>query len=82
MPNREDVIEVTDPVQVDLVDDRLHCTFISGKRHFTFALSFHKAANGCHGAMGLLQQARMREAQVVKSIGPRPAEKNPPRRHR
>jgi hypothetical protein len=60
MPDSSDVVEVTEPVELAVVDDRLHVTFVSGQRSRTYSLSFHKARNSIHAAMRLLDKASER----------------------
>lgn len=59
MPD-SDVVEVTAPVEMEIVDDRLQFTLISGKRQRTYSISFHKARNSIHAAKSLLDQASER----------------------
>lgn len=65
MPETSDVVEITEPIELRIVDDRLHFTCISGKRTRTYSISFHKARNAAHQA-GLLLDERDRNARVAQ----------------
>jgi hypothetical protein len=51
------ITEVTAPVEMEIVDDRLLFTLTSGRKQRTFSISFHKAANASHVAQRLLADA-------------------------
>lgn len=51
-----DVIEITEHIELAIVDDRLHFTCISGKRSQTYSISFHKARGAAHIAINLLDE--------------------------
>ena len=54
--SNSDVVEITEPIELAIVDDRLHFTCISGQRRRTYAISFHKARNAAHIAVNLLDE--------------------------
>jgi hypothetical protein len=55
MPD-EEVAEITEPVEVEIVDDRIHFTLISGRRRRTYSISAHKSRNACHITLRLLDK--------------------------
>jgi len=57
MPNDGTVIEITEPIEVAIVGDRVQFTCVSGQKRHTYSASFHKCRNGCHIALALLDQA-------------------------
>ena len=64
------VAEVTEPVEIDAVGDRLFFTVISGEDRKTYSLSFHRARNAAMVAMALLdRQDRERHGSVRHIAG-------------
>lgn len=59
----DEVVEITEPIVLAIVDDRLHFTCISGERRRTYSISFHKAANSAH-QVGLMLDERQRQSRV------------------
>lgn len=51
-----DVVEITEPIELAIVDDRLHFTCISGKSRRTYSITFHKSRSAAHVAIGLLDE--------------------------
>lgn len=68
MPNRG-VREITEPIELRLMEDRLHFTCISGEERFTFAASPHKCRNAAMAAMYLLDQLEKRDTGKVLPFG-------------
>lgn len=54
------ITEITEPIELAIVDDRLHFTCISGERRWTFSISHHKAANTAMCTAVLLEKVRSR----------------------
>lgn len=50
--------EITEPIVLKLVDDRMHFTCISGGERQTYAISLHKAANAAMCSAYLLEKHR------------------------
>lgn len=64
MPD-SDIREVTEPIELALVDDRLHFTVVSGRRRRTYSISFHKA-RGAAMASCIMLDKRDKEARVAQ----------------
>lgn len=60
------IIEVTAPVEFEIIDDRLHFVLISGKRRHPFSISFHKARNAAHACMLLLDDKERTSAGKLR----------------
>lgn len=75
MSDNGDIVEVTAPVELAIVDDRLHATVVSGSYRRTYALSFHKARNAAQAAAALLDQHDRKQSNV-RRIGKRKREHN------
>jgi hypothetical protein len=52
--------EVTQPIEIELLDDRIHFTCISGDQRGTYSISHHKAANAALIGTALLERHRAR----------------------
>lgn len=60
MPDNNSVIEITAPIEIEIVDDRLQFTFISGNQRHTYSVSHYKARNAAHVAVNLLNERQDR----------------------
>lgn len=52
--------EVTEPIGLKIVGDRLHFTCTSGERSWTYSLNLHQAANAAMCTAVLLEKTRTR----------------------
>ena len=52
--------EVTEPIELEMVDDRLRFTIVSGSHRWTYSISHHKAANAAMCTAALLEKTRTR----------------------
>jgi hypothetical protein len=52
--------EITEPIELRLVEDRMHFTCVSGGRRTTYSVSLHKAANAAMCAAVMLDKHRSR----------------------
>lgn len=52
--------EVTEPIVLKVIEDRLHFTCISGGQSWTYSISLHKAANAAMCTAMLLEKANSR----------------------
>jgi hypothetical protein len=68
MPN-SGVREITEPIELKLIDDRMHFTCISGDQRFTFSASPHKCRNAAMAAMYLLDKFEQRQTGTVLPFG-------------
>lgn len=66
-----EVVEVTAPIELKIVGDRLHATVTSGNHKRTYALSFHKARNAAQAAGTLLDDAAKKADNVRPLRKPR-----------
>lgn len=57
--------EVTEPIELAIVDDRLQFTITSGTRKRTYSASFHKCRNAATAACILLDQHDAGQARKV-----------------
>lgn len=66
----ESVREITEPIELAIVEDRLVFTCTSGTRRQTYSLSFHKARNACMASQVLLDghanKARIAQFRRIK----------------
>jgi hypothetical protein len=65
MPSNEHgVREITEPVQLSIVGDRMHFTLVSGPCARTYSISFHRARGAMHLTGRLLDEHDRRIAEV------------------
>jgi hypothetical protein len=50
------VVEITEPIGIEIVGDRLHATFTSGSTSWRFAVTFNKARLAAVGAQFMLDE--------------------------
>lgn len=67
MSDPGEIVEVTGPIELRIVGDRLHATVDSGGIKRTYALSFHRARNAVQAAAVLLDE-RERKPSNVRQI--------------
>lgn len=57
MPGASNIVaEITAAIEIEIVDDRLQFTCISGSERHTYSISFHKARNAAHVTGALLDE--------------------------
>lgn len=70
MSDTSDIVEITEPIDLAIVDDRLHFTCISGRRRRTYSVSFHKARSAAHIAVNLLdERQRISTVRQIRERG-------------
>lgn len=62
-----EIVEVTAPIEIAIVGDRLHATVTSGTRKRTYALAFAKAREAAERAARALNE-HQRQPSVVKAF--------------
>lgn len=63
-PVVQDVVEVTAPIQLAIVGDRLHATLVSGRKKRTYAIKFCEARKAASDASFLLDQDTRKPSNV------------------
>lgn len=65
MPDREHVIEITEPIEIKIVGDRIHFTCVSGSRRQPYSIRFHEARKACNKTIKMLDREDTRSRESV-----------------
>jgi len=65
MPADGGITSITEPIEIEIVEDRVHFTCVSGKRRSTYAVSFHKARNACQMVLAMLEKHERERASAI-----------------